>query len=248
MKNYKITVTALIALLAPLTTLAAIASNLKVGMSGTSVYELQDVLQEQGCLAHQSTGYFGLLTLNAVKCFQTENNIPSTGYVGVLTRTAINAILDVSMNESNQAEIAETGTTTPVASPVPVAPETVSAVPQTIQAPIAPTVTISVGICTLGINPNQSGDGVELPKIGFTDVPITIVGQYSSGSVTWSSKGTPDVTQGRVLSPNNAPSGFGSNMIPHLSPDTYVYTIKLKDFSGNEFAPIIGEVTTQDCQ
>ncbi len=50
---------------------------------------LQKVLNEKGYLNSTPTGYFGLLTLSAVKKFQIANGISGTGYVGPLTRTKI---------------------------------------------------------------------------------------------------------------------------------------------------------------
>jgi len=122
MKKYMIAVSVLF--LIPLVSKADFQVNLKYGQSGPDVYQLQDVLQEQGDLAHASTGYFGLLTLNAVKVFQTSNGIPNTGYVGVLTRTALNAILASAVDTSNQAEQTETGKITPAPewSPTPQLP------------------------------------------------------------------------------------------------------------------------------
>jgi peptidoglycan hydrolase-like protein with peptidoglycan-binding domain len=56
------------------------------------VSTLQDFLQSKGYLNSEPTGYFGLLTLNAVKSFQRANGIDPTGYVGPLTRAKIKAV------------------------------------------------------------------------------------------------------------------------------------------------------------
>lgn len=54
---------------------------------------LQDFLQSKGYLNSEPTGYFGLLTLRAVKSFQNANGItPASGYVGPITRTKIREI------------------------------------------------------------------------------------------------------------------------------------------------------------
>ena len=50
------------------------------------VSALQDFLQANGYLKSEPTGYFGLLTLRAVKNFQLASGISSTGFVGPLTR------------------------------------------------------------------------------------------------------------------------------------------------------------------
>lgn len=106
-------------LLFPSLTFASFNQNLKVGMSGNDVSDLQDILTTEGCFSHASTGYFGVVTLNAVKCFQDKNNISSTGYVGVLTRGALNTILSGAIESSNQAEIQETGSIAPVTTNCP---------------------------------------------------------------------------------------------------------------------------------
>lgn len=53
------------------------------------VSTLQDFLQSQGYLNNEPTGYFGLLTVKAVKSFQKSNGISPTGYVGLVTRAKI---------------------------------------------------------------------------------------------------------------------------------------------------------------
>ena len=53
------------------------------------VSALQDFLQAKGHLNSEPTGFFGLLTLGAVKKFQSANGIESTGFVGPLTRAKI---------------------------------------------------------------------------------------------------------------------------------------------------------------
>ncbi len=57
------------------------------------VSTLQDFLQVKGYLSSEPTGYFGLLTLEAVKKFQIANGIsPVQGFVGVLTRAKLNSM------------------------------------------------------------------------------------------------------------------------------------------------------------
>ncbi len=72
-----------------------LSSNLKYTMtdavSGGQVSQLQSFLGEQGYLASTPTGYFGGLTLAAVKAFQSASGIEPTGFVGPLTRGAIDA-------------------------------------------------------------------------------------------------------------------------------------------------------------
>jgi peptidoglycan hydrolase-like protein with peptidoglycan-binding domain len=56
------------------------------------VSSLQDFLQSKGYLNSEPTGYFGLLTVAAVKKFQGANSIQPTGYVGPITRAKIKAV------------------------------------------------------------------------------------------------------------------------------------------------------------
>jgi hypothetical protein len=67
-----------------------ITINLRFGMTRPEVAVLQHKLIDQGYLTSTATGYFGKLTLRAVKDFQKNNGIPPTGFVGILTRTALN--------------------------------------------------------------------------------------------------------------------------------------------------------------
>lgn len=60
------------------------------GQTSSEVVELQKYLIEENYLVSDATGYFGSLTLDAVKRFQAAKNISTTGYVGTLTRGALN--------------------------------------------------------------------------------------------------------------------------------------------------------------
>lgn len=57
-----------------------------------SVSLLQLFLQKNGTLNSEPTGYFGAMTLAAVKKFQIDNLISSTGFVGPLTRAKIQTL------------------------------------------------------------------------------------------------------------------------------------------------------------
>ena len=59
------------------------------GTTGGEVSILQDFLQANEYLNSNPTGFFGLLTLRAVKKFQTASGIEPTGFVGPLTRAKI---------------------------------------------------------------------------------------------------------------------------------------------------------------
>lgn len=82
-------------LLVPACALAAFDTNLTVGARGSAVIELQQFLISRGHLAaDNATGYFGPLTLAAVKAFQSSQGIlPVSGFFGPLTRGKANALL-----------------------------------------------------------------------------------------------------------------------------------------------------------
>jgi len=68
------------------------------------VSTLQDFLQSKGYLNSEPTGYFGLLTFNAVKSFQSANGIyPISGYVGPITRGKVENLTcsDIYPNSNN---------------------------------------------------------------------------------------------------------------------------------------------------
>ncbi|MEN9604968.1 MAG: hypothetical protein RJB39_653 [Candidatus Parcubacteria bacterium] len=74
-------------------------NNLKYGMSsnsypGSEVTQLQSFLGKNGFFNQAATGYFGNVTLAAVKRFQAKYGIPATGFVGMLTRAKINALMN----------------------------------------------------------------------------------------------------------------------------------------------------------
>lgn len=98
-------------LLSPAITFASFNANLSYGMSNSDVYSLQELLVTENCFAHEPNGYFGLLTLQGVKCFQTQNGISPTGYFGSISRTQANIII-VSATASSTDESAIEATTT----------------------------------------------------------------------------------------------------------------------------------------
>jgi peptidoglycan hydrolase-like protein with peptidoglycan-binding domain len=69
--------------------------NLSLGMKGEDVRMLQIYLNMKGYKVVEptkETNYFGSLTLNALKKFQSANGIPATGYFGVMTRAKVNQL------------------------------------------------------------------------------------------------------------------------------------------------------------
>lgn len=91
---------------------ASIDINLKYGQKGQEVSELQEFLSDKGYLTSSPSGFFGLMTLKAVKDYQVSVSLPATGYVGYMTREKINTILNEEVATSIEAEVKETGTTT----------------------------------------------------------------------------------------------------------------------------------------
>ncbi len=77
-----------------------LTSNLQFGMRNGDVTELQNFLTEAGVYSGPITGYFGPLTLAAVKRYQAQEGLPQTGFVGPLTRGRINAFA-----QSNNANV-----------------------------------------------------------------------------------------------------------------------------------------------
>ncbi|MEI6843596.1 MAG: peptidoglycan-binding domain-containing protein, partial [bacterium] len=67
---------------APLT----LTHNIQYRDSGTDVKQLQTYLKNNKLFTGPITGYFGPLTLHAVKLYQKKYGIPQTGTVGPLTR------------------------------------------------------------------------------------------------------------------------------------------------------------------
>ena len=65
--------------------------SLKKGHKSDAVRELQERLRTEGFFTYAtSTGYFGSITLSAVKAYQKTHNIPQTGFVGPMTRAELN--------------------------------------------------------------------------------------------------------------------------------------------------------------
>jgi hypothetical protein len=65
-------------------------NDLWYGATNAEVVELQKYLIGENYLSSTARGYFGPLTLAAVRKFQEEKYISTTGYVGPLTRGALN--------------------------------------------------------------------------------------------------------------------------------------------------------------
>jgi len=76
----------------PSLALASYDTSLSIGARGSAVVSLQQFLISQNLLAAgNDTGYFGKLTLAAVKAFQTVFAPPSDGIVGPKTWLALHS-------------------------------------------------------------------------------------------------------------------------------------------------------------
>jgi peptidoglycan hydrolase-like protein with peptidoglycan-binding domain len=88
----------------PTLAFASFDQNLSFGARGSAVIELQQFLIAQNLLsADSATGYFGTLTLAAVKRFQLNHGItPQSGFFGPITRGQA-AVLNVGINSKPQS-------------------------------------------------------------------------------------------------------------------------------------------------
>ncbi|MGH2500583.1 MAG: peptidoglycan recognition protein family protein [Candidatus Limnocylindria bacterium] len=68
------------------------ARDLSLEMRASDVATLQTLLMRLGYI-DRSTGYFGPLTFDAVRHFQSSHGVPATGYYGPLTRAALTRAL-----------------------------------------------------------------------------------------------------------------------------------------------------------
>lgn len=250
--------------LLPTLAFASFDRNLKVGMSGNDVADLQDILTTENCFSHSSTGYFGLVTFNAVKCFQTKNGIPNTGYVGALTRASLNNILNGVVVSSDEAERAETGSVTTITPSCPsgYSCTPVSQTPQpTIIVPI-PTPTPTPSTSPLGGHDQGASITLTAPQCvenrpdimpgngKFRYIPFVITGDY--GSYSLGGKRMLDGVQESLITNDGTKAGglyLGS--VPGDA-KTYEVTYSLKLYSsrdqrGSVIAEKTGEVTLAPC-
>lgn len=65
------------------------ARYMSLGSRGGDVLRLQNFLQQRGFLTVEPTGYYGVLTRQAVKQYQASYGISPTGYVGPMTRARL---------------------------------------------------------------------------------------------------------------------------------------------------------------
>lgn len=247
-------------LLFPTLTFASFDRNLSYGMNGTDVADLQDILNTEGCFTNTTTGYFGPITVQAVKCFQLKKDISSTGYVGVLTRTALNVILEDVVASSTEAQISEIGTSTPAfICPVGYTCNPNTQINNIIVPPPSPT--IGNQITNIPTNSPTIVSTVSLTDqkcIGYTNREGTVmVKPVFSISFTGS-----DVDIVKVLFLQNGVHKYGSEQIPtaNLYPEAGTYQFSLTSFKyvsepylndirmvKKEIASKSGEITVRDC-
>jgi peptidoglycan hydrolase-like protein with peptidoglycan-binding domain len=86
--------------------------NLSYGMCDGDVQFLQQYMQRHGYFpaSTQVTGYFGPVTLKAVKNMQKSNKISSTGFVGPLTRAFLNAEYEKESTQQSTQQWGQMGT------------------------------------------------------------------------------------------------------------------------------------------
>ncbi|MED1563834.1 hypothetical protein AJ85_17985 [Alkalihalobacillus alcalophilus ATCC 27647 = CGMCC 1.3604] len=104
-----------LALATPMVAEAALGDQtLRFGMNHSDVIELQDVLSNKGFFTYEkSTGYFGTITIDAVKDFQRANNLTADGIVGPKTFAALGKAQSSNGQASNNNNSNNTTTTAP---------------------------------------------------------------------------------------------------------------------------------------
>lgn len=85
------------------TAIISFTKNLQIGSQGNEVKILQQTLQKLGFFpqGQACTGYFGSITVKAVKLFQSKNNIQQTGTIGPITRAALNKLNTTTMSPTD---------------------------------------------------------------------------------------------------------------------------------------------------
>ena len=108
---------ALVASVASADTGYSFTKTLKKGSAGADVVALQTILISKGLLtmpAGVDKGYFGGLTVTAVKAYQASKNLAAVGQVGPATRAALNAegaVVTTTTTTTTTGTTATTGTT-----------------------------------------------------------------------------------------------------------------------------------------
>ncbi len=74
---------------------AIFTRNLTYKSTGSDVTTLQSILNREGFLKVSPTGYYGPLTVSAVRAYQKAHNIPTTGTVGPMTKAALEKLFNI---------------------------------------------------------------------------------------------------------------------------------------------------------
>lgn len=128
--------------------------------NANSVSILQSFLYKNGYLTVAPTGYFGNLTLSAVRAFQTAKGINSTGYVGPITRAKIKNI------DCNASNITSVSVSTTPASPSTTVTSNIQSLTPIIKFVAKPTKIMAGEVATLEWS---SVNAVDQCKISFKD-------------------------------------------------------------------------------
>ncbi|MGB8816075.1 MAG: peptidoglycan-binding domain-containing protein [Minisyncoccia bacterium] len=73
-------------------TCLSLQSDHRYGSKNSEISSIQDFLRTNNYLNSESTSFFGILTLGAIKKFQLANKISPTGFVGPITRAKIKSL------------------------------------------------------------------------------------------------------------------------------------------------------------
>jgi peptidoglycan hydrolase-like protein with peptidoglycan-binding domain len=63
----------------------SLVGDITIGTTGEQVIVLQDFLRAEGVFTLESTGYFGSITQNALKNYQSKNGVAATGMIDAAT-------------------------------------------------------------------------------------------------------------------------------------------------------------------
>ncbi len=211
------------------TSFASIDKNLKYGQRDKEVSELQEFLIDRGFLNTSPSSFFGLLTLKAVKAYQTNVSISSTGYVGLLTRQKINNELAIDLASSTQAEIQETGTTT---------------VTSYIQPNNQPTVAPTTIVATPSATPP-----IQQPQVIIIQIPTPVTSIAPNTPVTQTEKLYTITKNGSVVKDNineQSVRDFMSDLTDYASVKKYAMTYPLFPISEGDQKNILSFLKAND--
>ncbi len=141
---------------------ASFEHDLSIGNSGPDVAYLQTFLNQRGLLGLAPTGYFGLMTADAVMKYQKANGLPVSGFVGPLTRAKLQS------DEVAAKNVAE----------LVVSPDSTVGTTTQILANEGQGQNEKDGVALLSFNLNSAADAVKV-----TDINISVV-KSGGGSAT----------------------------------------------------------------